>query len=438
MTPEELRAKIEGLKSENALTLKEIEELMAKRDSYSAMTLEERESKKEDISKLDNDIDSLMQIIEDRNKEIERNDKLLYIQTNSSMNKRTIVDDLDSSTANNDTELRDKVTRWLRTGDDKEVRETLQAGAAEAGGNTIAPQYLVKEIIKGLDSSVEIRKRAHIIPAMNGYASIGIPTLDNDINDLDWTAEIAEVTEDKNMAFGKREMKSNQLTKLVKISKRLIKQSSIDVQGLIQERIAYKLSSTLENNYLYGNGTEKPLGIFAQTSDNSSAIPSDRDIAVGTTADAITYDGLVDAISGLKTGYHNGAVWMLNRKAMSALRKLKDKQDRPIWQESLQVGQPSMLLGIPVVQNDFIEDKLESAKYFGFLANLSHYWIMDSLAMELQVLYELYSQTNQVGYQVGYWGDGAPVQKEAFVRLLAHDKAFAKSVTKPAAKSATE
>ena len=59
MTPEELRAKIEGLKSENALTLKEIEELMAKRDSYSAMTLEERESKKEDISKLDNDIDSL-------------------------------------------------------------------------------------------------------------------------------------------------------------------------------------------------------------------------------------------------------------------------------------------------------------------------------------------------------------------------------------------
>lgn len=421
MTPEELRAKIEGLKSENALTLKEIEELIAKRDSYSAMTLEERENKKEDISKLDNDIDSLMQVIEDRNKEIDRNDKLLSIQTNSSMNKRNIADDLETS----DNELRDKVDNWLRTGNDDEIRETLQAGTDAGGGYTIAPQYLVKEIIKGLDSSVEIRKRAHIIPAMNGYASIGIPTLENDINDLAWTAEIAEVPEDTNMSFGKREMKANQLTKLVKISKRLIKQSNIDVQGLIQERIAYKLSSTLENNYLYGNGTEKPLGIFAQTSDNSSAIPSDRDIAVGTAENPITYEGLVDAVSGLKTGYHNGAVWMLNRKAMSALRKLKDKQDRSIWQESLQAGQPSMLLGIPVIQNDFIEDKLESAKYFGFLANLSHYWIMDSLAMELQVIYELYSRTNQVGYQVGYYGDGAPVQKEAFVRLVAHDKPFA-------------
>ena len=428
MTPEELRAKIEGLKSENASDLRKVEEIIAKRDSYSAMTLEERENKKEDISKLDNDIDSLMQAIEDRNKEIERNDKLLSIQTNSSMNKRTIVDDLETS--NN--ELRDKVDNWLRTGKYDEIRETLQAGTDAGGGYTIAPQYLVKEIIKGLDSSVEVRKRAYIIPAMNGYASIGIPTLENDFDDLDWTAEIAEVTEDKNMSFGKREMKPNQLTKLVKVSKKLVRDSSIDIQNLIKERIAYKLAATLEKNYLYGNGTGKPLGIFAQTSDNSTSIPTDRDIAVGTATAAITYDGLVDAVSGLKSGYKHGAVWMLNRKAVAALRKLKDKQDRPIWNESLQAGQPSMLLGIPVVQNDFIEDKLESTQYFGFLANLSHYWIMDSLSMELQVLYELYSATNQVGFQVGYYGDGAPVQKEAFVRLLAHDKPFAKSVAEPA------
>lgn len=432
MTPEDLRTKIANLKSENASDLTKVEDLISQRDLYSAMSLEERANKKEDISKLDNDIDTLMQNIENRNKEIERNDKLLSLQTKSSMNKRNTVDDLDSSTANNDTELRDKVTRWLRTGDDKEVREELQAGVAEAGGNTVAPQYLVKDIIKGLDSSVEVRKRAYIIPAMNGYASIGIPTLENDLNDLDWTPEIGEVTEDKNMSFGKREMKANQLTKLVKVSKKLIRDSNIDVQKLVQERIAYKLSATLEHNYLYGNGTGKPLGIFAQTSDNSSSIPTDRDIAVGTATAAITYDGLVDAVSGLKSGYQHGAVWMLNKKAVAALRKLKDKQDRPIWNESLQAGQPSMLLGIPVVQNDFIEDKLESTKYFGFLANLSHYWIMDSLSMELQVLYELYSAKNQVGFQVGYYGDGAPVQKEAFVRLIAHDKPFAKSVAEPA------
>ena len=420
MTPEELRALIEKLKNENALDLQSIDELMQKRQVYSDMSVEERENKKEDISKLDNDIDTLMQHIENRNKEIERNDKLLSLQTKSSMNKRNIADNLDNTSYdnNNDAELRSKVDRWFRTGNDKEIRETLQAGVAEGGGYTIAPQYLV-------DYAVQIRKRANIIPATNGYASIGIPTLDSDLNNLEWTAEIAAVTEDTNMAFGKREMKANQLTKLVKISKRLIKQSNIDIQSFVQERIAYKLAATLEHNYLYGNGTDKPLGIFAQTSDNTAAIPTDRDIKVGTATAAITYDGLVDAVSGLKGGYQNGAVWMLNRKAIAALRKLKDKQDRPIWQESLIAGQPSILLGIPVVQNDFIEDKLEAAKYFGFLANLKYYWIMDSLSMELQVLHELYSKTNQVGFQVGYWGDGAPIQKEAFVRLVAHDQAYA-------------
>ena len=210
MTPEELRALIEKLKNENALALTTIDELMQKREAYASMSIEEREIKKDDISKLDNDIDTLMKNIENRNKEIERYDKLLSLQTNSSMNKRNIADNLDkASSDDNEAELRAKVGRWFRTGDDKEIRE-LQAGVAEKGGYTIAPQYLVKEIIKDLDDAVQIRKRANIIPAMNGYASIGIPTLDSDLNDLDWTAEIAEVTEDTNMAFGKREMKPNQ------------------------------------------------------------------------------------------------------------------------------------------------------------------------------------------------------------------------------------
>ena len=299
MSPEELRALIEKLKNENNLSLTSIDELMQKRNAYASMSIEEREIKKDDISKLDNDIDTLMQLIENRNKEIERYDKLLSLQTNSSMNKRNIADNLDNSYADdNEAELRAKVDRWFRTGNDKEIRETLQAGVAEGGGYTIAPQYLVKQIIKDLDYAVQIRKRANIIPATNGYASIGIPTLDSDLNNLEWTAEIAAVTEDTNMAFGKREMKANQLTKLVKISKRLIKQSNIDIQSFVQERIAYKLAATLEHNYLYGNGTDKPLGIFAQTSDNTAAIPTDRDIKVGTATAAITYDGLVDAVSG--------------------------------------------------------------------------------------------------------------------------------------------
>ena len=430
MNPEELRKQIESLREENKKDLNEVDSLMerrmsavSERKSFSELSAEEREARKDELQKTDSDIDNMLQKIENRNTEINRIDKLLSVLTNGSMNNRNVFGDIDnkSADANGEKELRERVDRWFKSGDDKEVREALQTSIAAAGGNTVAPQYLVKDIIKNLDNEVQIRKYANIIPAVAGYDSLGIPTLDKDLSDHNWTAEIGEVEEDTSLAFGKREMKPNQLTKLVKISKKLIRDSNIDIQGFVEQRIAYKLAVPLEHNYLYGDGKGKPLGIFAQTSDNSAAITKNRDIKVGTSKDAISYDGLVDATSGLKKGHLSNAVWMLNKQAVATLRKFKDTTGRPIWTDGIQGAQPSYLMGIPVIQNDFIDDKFEKGKYIGFLADLKNYWILDSFGMELQVLYELYSRTNQVGFQAGYWGDGAPVLEEAFVRLLPFD-----------------
>ena len=423
MNPEELRKQIESLREENKKDLNEVDSLMEKRKSFSELSAEEREAHKDELQKTDSDIDNMLQKIENRNAEINRIDKLLSVLTNGSMNSRNVFGDIDNKSADTDAEreLRESVNRWFKSGDDKEVREALQTSIAAAGGNTVAPRYLGKEMRKNLDNEVKIRKYANIILAVAGYDSLGIPTLDKDLSDHEWTAEIGEVKEDTSLAFGKREMKPNQLTKLVKISKKLIRDSNIDIQGFVEQRIAYKLAVPLEHNYLYGDGKGKPLGIFAQTSDNSAAITKDRDIKVGTSKDAISYDGLVDATSGLKKGHLSNAVWMLNKQAVATLRKFKDTTGRPIWTDGIQGTQPSYLMGIPVIQNDFIDDKLEKGKYIGFLADLKNYWILDSFGMELQVLYELYSRTNQVGFQAGYWGDGAPVLEEAFVRLLPFD-----------------
>lgn len=429
MNPEELRKQIESLREENKKDLNEADGIMAKRQSFSELSAEERETRKEELQKelqkIDSDIDNILRNIENRNAEINRIDKLLSVITNGSMSKRNISEYPNFEGHAPDKELRDCVDRWFKTGNYKEIRDSMQSSVASAGGNTIAPQYLVKEIIKKLDDEVQIRKYANIVPSVAGYDSLGIPTLDSDLSDHEWTAEIGTVKEDKSLGFGKREMKPNQLTKLVLISKKLIRDSNVDIQGFVEQRIAYKLSVPLEHNYLYGDGKGKPLGIFAQTSDNSAAITKDRDIKVGTSKEAISYDGLVDATSGLKKGYLNKAVWMLNKKAVATLRKFKDSTGRPIWQDGIQGAQPSYLMGIPVIQNDFITDALEKGKYIGFLADLTNYWILDSFGMELQVLYELYSRTNQVGFQAGYWGDGAPVLEEAFVRLLPFDGAYA-------------
>jgi HK97 family phage major capsid protein len=45
------------------------------------------------------------------------------------------------------------------------------------------------------------------------------------------------------------------------------------------------------------------------------------------------------------------------------------------------------------------------------------YMITDSQAISIKVLDQLYAETNQIGYRVSYYGDGAPVLEEAFARV---------------------
>jgi HK97 family phage major capsid protein len=53
----------------------------------------------------------------------------------------------------------------------------------------------------------------------------------------------------------------------------------------------------------------------------------------------------------------------------------------------------------------------------GILGAWNYYWIVDSLAMEIQALFELYARTNQNGYICRCECDGAPVQPAAFRRV---------------------
>ena len=81
-------------------------------------------------------------------------------------------------------------------------------------------------------------------------------------------------------------------------------------------------------------------------------------------------------------------------------------------------------MGIPVIQKRLHNGQIGKGQYIGFLADLKNYWILDSFGMELQVCMNYTAKRNQVGFQAGYWGDGAPVLEEAFVRLLPFDGAY--------------
>jgi HK97 family phage major capsid protein len=88
---------------------------------------------------------------------------------------------------------------------------------------------------------------------------------------------------------------------------------------------------------------------------------------------------------------------MLNDASVKVIRKLKDSQNRPLWEPSVQVGQPDMLLGFPVKINNDIATMAASARSILF-GDFSKYKIRQVLDTQVARLNERLMDKLQVGF----------------------------------------
>jgi len=244
-------------------------------------------------------------------------------------------------------------------------------------------------------------------------ASLGAASLAADPEDGAWTTELATGTEDGTMSFGNRELNPHPLAKRIKMSNKLLRMAS-GVDGLVRQRLAYKFGVTQEKAFLTGNGVNQPLGVFTAS---ANGVTTARDVSTGNTATSVTFDGLIEAKYSLKGQYWQRADWLFHRDVLKQIAKLKDGDGEYIWRQSVRDGEPDMLLGRPVMMSEFAPNTLTTGQYVGMLGDFSQYWIADALDFQIQVLKELYAETNQTGFIGRLESDGMPVLPEAFARV---------------------
>jgi HK97 family phage major capsid protein len=66
-------------------------------------------------------------------------------------------------------------------------------------------------------------------------------------------------------------------------------------------------------------------------------------------ASQFTSDAVIDIVTKLPAIYTPGAKFFTNRTSLGSIRKLKDGQGNYLWQPTFVAGQPSTLVGYPVV-----------------------------------------------------------------------------------------
>lgn len=311
--------------------------------------------------------------------------------------------------------FRQAIPHWIHHGfrnfRPEELR-ALQSNLDISGGYLRPPQQFLDMLLKNVDDMTYIRQLATTFTVTNAD-SLGVPTLENDPADADWTTELATGSEDNNMSFGKRSLHPHPLAKRIKVSRKLMR-AVPNAEEIVRTRLAYKFGITFEKAGLTGNGAQQPLGIFVASSDG---ISTSRDVSAGNTTTSIQVDGLKEAKYTLKMQYRNRARWMFHRDGVKQVSKLKDGNGQYLWAESVRVGEPDRLLDLPLMESEYAPNTFTTGQYVGVLGDFSYYWIVDALTFELQLLNELYAETNQVGLIGRLESDGQPVLEEAFVRV---------------------
>ena len=298
-------------------------------------------------------------------------------------------------------------------GPDSTELRALQADLDVSGGYTVAPPQFERRLIKFVDNLTFMREMSTVIPVTSSDAIEGV-SLDTDPADPAWTAEIGSISEDSSMAFGGRALTPNQLTKLVKVSDKLLMVSALPVEQIVRERLAYKLAVTFENVYQNGTGAGQPLGVFTAS---AQGISTSRDVSTGNSTSAFTVDGLKNAKYSIKGNYWPRLNWIMHRDSVKLAAKLKDGDGRYLWEDSITRGEPSMLLGFPVRMSEYSPNTFTTGLYVGILGDFSNYWIAELQGLMLKRLDELYQANGQTGFKLTAWADGMPVLEEAFARV---------------------
>lgn len=289
----------------------------------------------------------------------------------------------------------------IRHRDYHDVSNALTIGTDSEGGYLV-PDEFEKQLVAALQEENFFRTLATIIQTSSGDRKIPVVTGHGEASWMDENGLYPE----SNETFGQVSIGAYKLGTAIKISDELLNDSAFDLESYIANEFARRIGTKEEEAFIAGDGTNKPTGVFTSAEAGTT-----------TSGASITFDDMMDLYHSLRTPYRRKAVWLLNDTTVKALRKLKDNNGTYIWQPSVQIGQPDMILNRPYFTSTFAPDIAAGKKPILF-GDFSYYWIADRQGRSFKRLNELYAANGQVGFLASQRVDGKLILPEA-VKTLA-------------------
>ena len=262
---------------------------------------------------------------------------------------------------------------YLRCGDDDGLRglvlegKALSTAVAADGGYLVDPQT-ADTIRSLLLSTASLRSAANVVQV--DATSFDV-LIDRTEVGSGWATEAGPQTETSTPTIERISIKLHELSAMPKASQRLLDDSAFDVEGWLAGKIATRFIRAEAAAFINGDGIDKPKGILlpAKVANASWTWGSLGYVPSGAAADFPTtnaVDCIVNLVYALNADYRTNATFLMNSKTAGAVRKMKDADGRFLWSDGLVAGQPSTLMGYPVLVAEDMPDIAANAYAMAF------------------------------------------------------------------------
>lgn len=193
---------------------------------------------------------------------------------------------------------------------------------------------------------------------------------------------------------------------LTLVGKSVINNSQVNVADFVINEMAKKIAIFLEKELINGTADDKATGALATTTTMNAGSIS-----------AISADNLIDLQAKIPTAYQNDAVWVMNPKTFTALKKLKDGNGQYLLQSDFAGAMPYRILGRPVYLSENMPEIASAAKavLYGDLSGLAVNFRED---ISIQVLLEKYATQHAVGIVSWFEFDSDVIDHQKLATLV--------------------
>ena len=256
---------------------------------------------------------------------------------------------------------------YFRKGDtagfEADELKALSAGTDPDGGYTITPE-MDRNISRVVSEVSPIRSVANVVTvstsAFKRLINVGG-------TGSGWVGEASSRPQTDTSKLRERTYPVMELYANPAATQTLLDDSQFNIEAWIADEVQIEFAEQEGRAFIMGDGVAKPRGFiggynpvadanFSEAGGAPGYIATGADGAFKTAADGDEENNLIDLITALKTAYRTGARFVMNRGLVGTVRKFRDADGRAFWQPSTQAGQPSLLLGYPVLEAEDMPD----------------------------------------------------------------------------------